>query len=284
MVTEAFEEGYNSTSPFFIALLLRFNFFAPLLAPANWRLIIEYAATLAALGAIDTLLTSIVADNITKTKHDSNRELLGQGIGIIDYKGIRNLRVIPRTDAMVMIVVLLLTVFVGLLEAVAVGMLPASLLFMKAISDVVEHRMVSAPLAHFSREIYWSDEAGILERIGNKVYIKHLDGPLFFGFAARFQEMIKALPDIKVVIFRMEKVLYMDQSGLYALEEAILDLQAKGIKVVFSGLQEQPRAMLESIKIIPELVGNDLVFEDFSICLPWLYGFVQSRGYDVAAE
>ena len=37
--------------------------------------------TLACLGSIDTLLTSVVADNITKTKHNSNKELIGQGIG-----------------------------------------------------------------------------------------------------------------------------------------------------------------------------------------------------------
>ncbi|TNF62017.1 MAG: SulP family inorganic anion transporter [Burkholderiales bacterium] len=39
------------------------------------------ALTLAALGAIDSLLTSLVADNITRTRHESNRELVGQGVG-----------------------------------------------------------------------------------------------------------------------------------------------------------------------------------------------------------
>lgn len=43
--------------------------------------IIVIALTLALLGSIDTLLTSIVADSVTKTKHNSNRELIGQGIG-----------------------------------------------------------------------------------------------------------------------------------------------------------------------------------------------------------
>ena len=43
--------------------------------------VIEFAVMLAALGAIDSLLTSVIADNITKTKHNSNRELIGQGIG-----------------------------------------------------------------------------------------------------------------------------------------------------------------------------------------------------------
>ena len=45
--------------------------------------IIPIAFTLAVLGSVDSLLTSLVADSITKTKHDSNKELVGQGIGNI---------------------------------------------------------------------------------------------------------------------------------------------------------------------------------------------------------
>ena len=48
---------------------------------ANTNAIIQGGIVLAALGAIDSLLTSLVADNITQTRHDSNRELIGQGIG-----------------------------------------------------------------------------------------------------------------------------------------------------------------------------------------------------------
>ncbi|SVD23836.1 uncharacterized protein METZ01_LOCUS376690, partial [marine metagenome] len=46
-------------------------------------LILQFGATLATLGMIDSLLTSVISDNVTKTKHDSNRELIGQGIGNI---------------------------------------------------------------------------------------------------------------------------------------------------------------------------------------------------------
>jgi SulP family sulfate permease len=47
----------------------------------NLNAIVQGGIVLAALGAIDSLLTSLVADNITQTRHDSNRELIGQGIG-----------------------------------------------------------------------------------------------------------------------------------------------------------------------------------------------------------
>ena len=44
-------------------------------------LVVEAAVILAILGAIDSLLTSLVADNMTRSRHDSNRELIGQGVG-----------------------------------------------------------------------------------------------------------------------------------------------------------------------------------------------------------
>jgi SulP family sulfate permease len=49
--------------------------------PSLYPIIMEYAIILAALGSIDSLLTSVIADNITKTRHNSNRELIGQGVG-----------------------------------------------------------------------------------------------------------------------------------------------------------------------------------------------------------
>jgi SulP family sulfate permease len=48
---------------------------------AAMLLVLEAAVILAALGAIDSLLTSLVADNVTRSRHNSNRELIGQGIG-----------------------------------------------------------------------------------------------------------------------------------------------------------------------------------------------------------
>ena len=53
----------------------------PKLNAAQLRNIIGYGLMLAVLGSIDSLLTSLVADNITRTQHDSDRELIGQGIG-----------------------------------------------------------------------------------------------------------------------------------------------------------------------------------------------------------
>ena len=53
----------------------------PTLDKVSFLIILEAAFVLALLGAIDSLLTSLVADNMTRTRHDSNKELIGQGIG-----------------------------------------------------------------------------------------------------------------------------------------------------------------------------------------------------------
>lgn len=59
--------------------------FPSLIVPSFSRdavgVMLEAAIILAVLGAIDSLLTSLVADNMTRTRHDSDRELMGQGIG-----------------------------------------------------------------------------------------------------------------------------------------------------------------------------------------------------------
>jgi SulP family sulfate permease len=56
-------------------------FVMPSFSHSTFLIVLEAAFILALLGAIDSLLTSLVADNMTRTRHDSDRELIGQGIG-----------------------------------------------------------------------------------------------------------------------------------------------------------------------------------------------------------
>lgn len=294
------------------------------------------ALTLAALGAIDSLLTSVVADNMTKTQHDSNRELLGQGvgnmaagiiggipgagatmrtvvninsggttrlsgaihgvallvvlfgagsyaqeipmpvlagilitvgIGIIDYKGIRHVTKVPRSDAAIMIIVLVITVFDDLLEAVAIGMVMASVLFMKQISDITEDQTRVGSVDEHLKEEPWADELELADEVRHNVYIKHFDGPIFFGFVSRLTQLSRSLPDVCVVIFRMEKVPYIDQSGLYAIEEAVLTLEKRGITVVMTGANTQVTTMFRSIRLVPIVIEESHLYADFMSCI-----------------
>jgi SulP family sulfate permease len=103
------------------------------------------------------------------------------------------------------------------------------------------------------------------------VIIKHLYGPLFFGFTSYFKDQIKSLPsDVEAVILRMDRVPYIDQSGLYTLEEIIFDLRAQNTEVVVVGLNEQPRDMLEAIDIIPDLVPENDLFDNIDDSFSYL--------------
>ncbi len=321
------------------------------LAGLDWGAIITAAIipglTLAGLGSIDTLLTSVVADNITKTKHNSNRELIGQGIGnaiaglfcglpgagatmrtvvnvksggrtqlsgmvhalfllaimlglgslvkyvplsvlagilvtvgfgIIDFKGFKDLLKIPRADAVVLLAVFFITVFVDLLTAVGIGMVIACVLFMKRASDLVEGGYSSQEMTNFDKESPWADEGGMPDTVAHSIYIQRLNGPIFFGTINKFKEVMGTIPEsARIVIIRMRLVSFMDQSGLYAMEEAIKDIQSRGAQVIMTIIQPQPMYMLRKMKVIPELVPEDHTFTTFEDCTAYLRSALDNK-------
>ena len=93
--------------------------------------------------------------------------------------------------------------------------------------------------------------------------------------------MINALPEVKVVVIRMDKVPYVDQSGLYAMEDAIMDLHKQDILVVFTDIHGQPLDMFERINMIPGLISKDYNFETFEDCSQWLKKYLKSNGTPV---
>ncbi|NNC50418.1 MAG: SulP family inorganic anion transporter [Flaviramulus sp.] len=304
------------------------------------------ALTLALLGAIDSLLTSVVADNMTKTKHKPNKELVGQGIGnsiaavfggipgagatirtvvnitsggktklsgmiagimlliillglgpvasqipaavlagilitvgigVMDYKGLKAIPFLPRdmkigpfkmsSEVLIMIVVLLLSTFWNLVYAVGIGLVIASLMFMKKIGDLTAERSDVKPL----KEEAWPDEIEFPKNLREEVFIKHLKGPLFFGSTSDFQQLTAQIPDTASwAILRLGRMQYMDQSGLYAMEDMLQELNKKNIQVLFVGLLKQPRYMMENIDIIPDLIPQEHIFQNFKDCMSWI--------------
>ncbi|WJJ96919.1 SulP family inorganic anion transporter [Algibacter luteus] len=304
------------------------------------------ALTLALLGAIDSLLTSVVADNMTKTKHKPNKELVGQGIGnsiaavfggipgagatirtvvnitsggktklsgmiagvmlliillglgpiasqipaavlagilitvgigVMDYKGLKAIPSLPRdiklgpfkmsSEVLIMLVVLLLSTFWNLVYAVGIGLIIASLMFMKKIGDLTAERSDVKPL----KEEAWADEKGFPTNLKEEVFIKHIKGPLFFGSTSEFQQLTAQIPDTaSTVIIRLGRMQYMDQSGLYAMEDMLQDLNKKNIEVLFVGLLRQPKYMMERIDIIPDLIPYEHIFDSFKECIAWV--------------
>ena len=300
----------------------------PSLDPRLLPAMLVPAFQLALLGSIDSLLTSLVADNLTRTQHDSNRELVGQGVGnmvagligglpgagatmrtvvnmnaggrgrlsgvihglflaavllglsglvqyvpravlagllvtvgvaIIDGRGFRHLSKVPRSDAFLMLFVLVLTVFTDLIVAVVAGLILASFVFVKKVSDVAARQTTVGLVA----DEPWADELSIPEAIRSKLLIKHVKGPLFFGFASQFLDLSRQATSGKLFILRMDRVSYMDQTGVYALDDALGRLSAAGVRVWLVGVPQAHLDLLEKLQVIPAVVPWSDVFSDF---------------------
>ena len=306
------------------------------------------ALTLAMLGAIDSLLTSVVADNLTKTKHNPNKELVGQGIGnsiaslfggipgagatirtvvninaggktrlsgmisgllllvillalgpvasqipaavlagilitvgigVMDYKGLKSLRSWSRYEIVIMLVVLVLSVVWNLVYAVGIGLVIAALMFMKKMGDVTSAKSRVSPVQDvIKEERYWSDELDFPEKLKEEVFIKHVEGPLFFGYTTEFQNLARQVPPTAShVVIRLDRTPYIDQSGLFTLEDVILELERDNIQVLLVGVNVQPKARMEGIDIIPNLISEEHIFEDFDACLRYIKSNVKDR-------
>ena len=188
-------------------------------------------------------------------------------IGVMDYKGLKALPHMPRQEVIILLVVLVLSSIWNLVYAVGIGLVIASLIFMKKIGDLTSKSFNILPL---SPEKAWGDKKNFPEKLKEEIFIKHLDGPLFFGSTASFTETAKQIPTTaSSLIIRLDKVPYVDQSGLYALETVILDLVQQHKKILLVGLKEQPKFMMERIKMIPNLIPNTQIFENFEDCVNW---------------
>jgi SulP family sulfate permease len=197
--------------------------------------------------------------------------LIPIGFKIVDFKGLKHILKVPRADAIVLLLVLSVTTFGSLIHAVGIGIALACLLFMKQSGDIGEKGLEVDKLSELEEDKPWQDEIELYEKYKDKVVIKHLYGPLFFGFTSYFKDQVKALPDeIGTVILRMDRVPYIDQSGLYALEDILFDMHSRKTDVILVGLQEQPLDMLEAIGIIPDLISKEAVFENIDDSFAYL--------------
>ncbi|RMG17070.1 MAG: SulP family inorganic anion transporter [Planctomycetota bacterium] len=325
----------------------------PSLALPEWdwsqaQLIIVPAFVLAAVGSIDSLLTSLVADAMTKTNHDSEKELFGQGlgnlfsgligglpgagatmrtvvniksggrgklsgvvhslfllavllglgplagqiplsvlagilitvgIGIVDLEGLKYVFRVPRGDAVVMLTVLVLTVFVDLLWAVGAGMVMASLILVKRLADM--DPATHSPLKDLAAHRPWIPD---LEQPGEAmqdVAVVEVHGSLFFGNAGPLRRKLgRAWGDrpAKALVLHLGDVQFIDQSGAYALRDLIEELQAHGTLVLLCELKKEPREVLERLKVAPGKIPAEHVVDTAEAAVAHAVAHVRENG------
>lgn len=152
------------------------------------------------------------------------------------------------TDRAVMVLTFLLTVFVDLTVAIAVGVTLACLLFMKHMAEAVEIK----PEWRKSNTLYDENTEHETQRsdLPEGVEVFQITGPFFFGVAGDLVDTLKAMGQMpKVLILRMRLVPYLDATGESVLEKVIQQCRDNNTQIILSGVQPQPKRILKNAHI-----------------------------------
>jgi len=293
----------------------------PSIALSNLPDVLQAALILALLGSIDSLLTSLVADSITRTQHRSNRELIGQGIGnivagligglpgagatmrtvvnvraggrtplsgavhalvllalvlglgplaeqvphavlagillkvgwdIIDWGYLKRIRRAPRDKMVVMAVTLVLTVFVDLITAVAVGIIIANFVTARWLS-----REQLAGIRHVvdddEGDALTDEERVLLRQVSGKVRVTMLHGSFSFASARELARRASPTPSgHDAVVYDFTHASYLDTSAALAIEELLEQSMSHKLDVYVSGLSGEALRTLTNLRVLDQ--------------------------------
>lgn len=290
---------------------------------------LQPAFTIAILGAIESLLSAVVADGMIGSQHRSNTELIAQGAANIVtpfFGGIPATGAIARTatniknggrtpiagmthavvlllimlffgkwaalipmsclagilivvaynmsewrtfrsvlrasyfDVIILLVTFFITVLVDLTVALEIGIVLASLMFMKRMAD-------NAPKDIMSGNNVDQDILDNYHDIPDSVGIYEISGPFFFGSAKTYCQTIRTMGiKYKVLIIRMRHVPFVDTTALKNLQETINQLQTAGTKIILSGVNDKVRKDLIRSGVGKQ-IGQDAIYPKFDLAL-----------------
>ena len=302
------------------------EFHRPAFDAAAIRDMLGYGLVLATLGAIDSLLTSLVADNITRTQHDSDRELIGQGIGnvvsgligglpgagatmrtvinvksggksplsgifhalmlltvvlgaagmtsqiplavlsgilikvgidIVDWSFLKRAHRVSWKATWLMYGVLLLTVFVDLITAVAAGAFVANLLTVKSLTDE-QKRHVQAIVSP-SDESLSDEERSLLVSVEGRVLLFCLSGPMSFGAAKTISQRMTIVNKFEVLVLDLAEVPRVGVTASLAIENMVRDACAQKRPVFIVGAKGHVLRRLSALGILDILPPENVL-------------------------
>nr|MDQ2995033.1 SulP family inorganic anion transporter [Pseudomonadota bacterium] len=140
------------------------------------------------------------------------------------------------SDRLILLLTFSLTVLVDLTTAIAVGVILASLIFMREMSKAV----------------VITDEAETNQRtdLPKGVEVFRISGPLFFPVVDELLDMLQSIGQVpKILILRMSRVPFLDGTGVSTIVNLVNDFHAKGTRVILSGAQNQPREFLNRANV-----------------------------------
>ncbi len=301
------------------------SFALPAISAARVFELVGPAFAIAMLGAIESLLSAVVADGMAGTRHDSNQELIGQGLAnlaaplfggfaatgaiartatnfrnggtsplagmvhvvtlvlivlllaplvsnvplaalaailfIVAYNMaeirhfVRLVRKAPRADAAILLITFLLTVFVDLIVAVNIGVILATLQFVRRMSSSVE--VLQQTDTHLAHELNGQG----MEKLPPGVLVYAIEGPFFFGAVENFERVLLAThTEPRVLVLRLLRVPFMDITGLLALEEVIREMMRRGVRVILCEANQRVRSKLDVAGVV-SVAGSGNYFD-----------------------
>ena len=145
----------------------------------------------------------------------------------------------PKSDVIVLVVTFFLTVFFDLVVAIEVGVVLASLLFMKRMAETTDIK----PWKYVDEPDVTPGEAEKLRNVPHSIRVFEISGPLFFA-AADSLLSIDSKKYTKVIVIRMRSVPAMDASAMRSLRQLAERAKKKGITLIFSHVNEQPMRVM----------------------------------------
>ena len=177
---------------------------------------------------------------------------------------VNTLKTAPKSDILVLVTTLVLTVVFDLVVAIGVGIVLAALLFMKRMADVTETR-------NWIDDGSDIDEANdpdhiSLKKIPENTQVFEINGPMFFAAFDKFNYFIEKGSKIDVLCIRMRNVPAIDASGVAVLNRLVDYCKRKNIEVVFSHVNEQPLKAMRKAGIVKK-VGTENICSHIDIAL-----------------
>lgn len=181
--------------------------------------------------------------------------------GLIDLRYPKQLFIRRKDEFALLVITFLLTLFVGIVQGILFGSLLALLLMVHRTS-----RPHVAVLGKIKGTTYFRNINRFKEEIEphSEVLIFRFDAQLYFGNKDYFKhELLAAIAAQKTtpttIILKADPINYIDSSAIFMLEQFIVELQQKGISVLFSEVIGPTRDIIKKSKLI-DLIGNENFF------------------------
>jgi SulP family sulfate permease len=164
------------------------------------------------------------------------------------------IRTSPRPDVVILVLTFTLTVITDLVVAVNVGVVLASLLFMRRMAQSVSIE------EHANVTVAANPNGAVETALPPDTVVYSIDGPFFFGAAENLEKTLRrSQSHVRTIVIRMGRVPFIDTTGLRSLEEIVADFQRAGTRIVLCELRPNVREKLERAGITATLGPNNVI-------------------------